>query len=179
VNSSHEPSQARPRTPRRHVAVTALAFLAAAAVTAFLVSGGLSSGDGSESARERPAAFVSRTVGQIISDDYATAWDTLYPPHQEVAPKDEYVACELQTPVGWKLRGVKVLRVATKMRRIPGESERVPVELVTLRLTIAQPDVQARDVFVHTFTAVESGERWTWILTPRKYELYRSDGCGV
>ena len=97
----------------------------------------------------------------------------------EVAPKDEYVACELQTPVGWKLRAAKVVRVASKLRRIPGESERIPVELVTLRLTIAQPSAQARNVFVHTFTAVADGDHWAWILTPSKYELYRSNGCGV
>ena len=166
-------------TSRSLIAASALAFVAAAAVTAYLVSTGLPEAGGSTSARERPATFVSRTVGQIISDDYATAWDTLYPRHQEVAPKDEYVACELRTPVGWKLRAAKVLRVASKLRRIPGESERIPVELVTLRLTIAQPSAQARNVFVHTFTAVADGDHWAWILTPSKYELYRSNGCGV
>jgi hypothetical protein len=51
--------------------------------------------------------------------------------------------------------------------------------LVTLRLTIAQPSVRMKNVFVHTFTAVAEGDHWSWILTPSKYELYRSNGCGV
>jgi hypothetical protein len=159
------------------VVASALAFIAAAAVTAYLVSAGLPEAGGSSAVRERPATFVSRTVGQIIGDDYETAWDTLYPVHKEVAPKDEYVACELRTPVGWKLRAAKVVRVASRLRRIPGESERVPVELVTLRLTIAQPSTRTKNVFVHTFTAVADGDHWAWILTPTKYELYRSNGC--
>ena len=161
------------------VAGSALAFVAAAAVTAFLVSSGLPATGGSTAPRERPTAFVSRTVAQIVGDDYATAWDTLYPKHKEVAPKDEYVACELQTPVGWQLGAAKVIRVATRLRRIPGESDRVPVQLVTLRLTITRPSPRMKSVFVHTFTAVADGDRWAWILTPSKYELYRSDGCGV
>jgi hypothetical protein len=177
--SAQEPSPERRTGSRFLVAGTALAFVAAAAVTAFLVSYGLPEAGGSTSARERPAAFVSRTVGQIISDDYATAWDALYPGHKAVAPKDEYVACELLTPVGWTLRAAQVVRLASKLRRIPGEPERVPVELVTLRLTIAQPSVRVKNVFVHTFTAVAEGDHWSWILTPSKYELYRSNGCGV
>jgi hypothetical protein len=177
--SPHEPSPERRRRSRFLVAATALAFVTGMAVTAFLVSSGLPEAGGSTSARERPATFVSRSVGQIISDDFATAWDALYPAHKAVAPKDEYVSCELRTRVGWKLRAAKVVRVASELRRIPGEAERVPVELVTLRLTIAQPSVRARNVFVHTFTAVADGDHWAWILTPGKYELYRSDGCDV
>jgi hypothetical protein len=164
---------------RSLVAGSALAFVAAAAVTALLVSSALPDAGESAPARERPAAFVSRTVAQIVSDDYATAWDALYSGHKEVAPKDEYVACELQTPVGWQLGAVNVLRVASRLRRIPGESDRIPVELVTLKLTITRSSPRTKSVFVHTFTAVADGDHWAWILTPSKYELYRSDGCGA
>jgi hypothetical protein len=164
---------------RSVVAASALAFVVAAAVTAFLISSGLPATGGPTSPRELPGAFVSRTVAQIVGDDYATAWDALYPGHKQVAPKDEYVACELRTPVGWQLGAAKILRVAERLRRIPGESDRVPVELVTLRLTITKPAPRQKSVFVHTFTAVADGDHWAWILTPSKYELYRSDGCGV
>jgi hypothetical protein len=164
---------------RAVLAASALAFVAAAAVAAYLMSSGLPATGASASPRERPGAFMSRTVAQIVSDDYATAWDALYPRHKEVAPKGEYVACELQTPVGWQVGAAKILRVAKQLRRIPGESDRVSVELVTLRLTITKPAPRQKSVFVHTFTAVADGDHWAWILTPSKYELYRSDGCGV
>lgn len=45
--------------------------------------------ESSASPTEKPDTFVSRVVSQIVSDDYATAWTTLYPPHQAVAGSDE------------------------------------------------------------------------------------------
>ena len=159
---------------RTRVALVAIAVASAAVVVggAWLVTGG-------QESREQPGAFVSRTVVQIVGDDYETAWDTLYAPHKKVAPKDEYVACERRTPVGMTLGGVRVVRVAQSLRHVPGKAGRIPVELVTLRLRLKDPSLGTEDAFTHTFTAVASGKGWAWILTPRKYELYRSDGCGV
>jgi hypothetical protein len=154
-----------------------VAVFAVAAGATVLLASIVSPGEPT-AARERPAAFVSRTVAQIVGDDYAAAWDTLYPAHQAVAPKDEYVACELKSPIGWKVGGVKVLRVASRVRHIAGESQSIPVELVTLRLTISNRAMGTKSAFTHTFTAVADGNRWAWILTPGKYELYRSDACG-
>lgn len=129
--------------------------------------------------RETPAHFLTRVVGRIVADDYELAWKSLYPAHQEVAPRSEYVDCELQTPIGLKLRSVDVLRVAERRRRIPGESVRVPVTSVTLRLVLFDASLQTTGIVTDAFTAVAVGNRWTWILTPSRYALYRSDGCGT
>ena len=126
---------------------------------------------------EAPATFVTRIVGLVVADDYARAWESLYPAHQSVAPRAEYTTCELRTPVGWTLSSATVVRVVEKLRRIPGEHGRVPVTLVTLRLGISNPSLRARGGFTHTFTAVTVGSRWTWILTPSRYGLYRTDSC--
>ena len=118
-------------------------------------------------------------MGQIISDDYATAWDALYPGSPGGCAEGRVRGVRASDARGVEARDRESPPVASKLRRIPGESERIPVELVTLRLTIAQPSVRVKSVFVHTFTAVAAGDRWSWILTPSKYELYRSNGCGV
>jgi hypothetical protein len=144
----------------------------AATVLAFHGFGGTSSVP-----TESPDAFVSRVIAQIVSDDYEHAWETLYPPHQAVAGSDEYVSCEMQSPVGWKLRSIAVVRVKDRTLRVPGDSEKSAAKAVTLRLRLS--NAGARDVFTHTFNAVAVGSHWTWILTPSRYELYRSDGCGV
>lgn len=159
---------------RSRVALVAVAIASAAVVVAgaWLITGG-------DEAHEQPGAFVSRAVAQIVSDDYETAWDTLYAPHKRVAPKAEYVACERRTPVGMTLGGVRVVRVAQSLRHVPGKAGRIPVELVTLRLRLKDPSLGTEDAFTHTFTVVAAGEGWAWILTPSKYELYRNDGCGV
>jgi hypothetical protein len=126
---------------------------------------------------EQPDAFVSRVVSQIVSDDYATAWTTLYPPHQAVADSDEYVACEMQSPVGWKLRSISVVRVKDRQLRVPGDAETSAAKAVTLRLRLS--NAGAKTVFTHTFNVVAVRSHWTWILTPSRYEQYRSDSCAT
>ena len=134
-------------------------------------------GGGAASPSESPSAFVSRVVSQIVSDDYAGAWQTLYPPHQAVAASDEYVSCEMQSPVGWKLRSISVVRVKDRTLRVPGDSDTSAAKAVTLRLRLS--NAGAKNAFTHTFNAVAVGSHWTWILTPSRYALYRSDSCAT
>ena len=157
---------------RSLIAVLAVVFIASlsATVLGVRVFGGSTAGP-----TEEPDAFVSRIVRQIVSDDYATAWTTLYPPHQAVAGSDEYVACEMQTPVGLKLRSISVVRVKDRQLRVPGDSKTSAAKAVTLRLNLANQG--EKTVFTHTFNTVAVGSHWTWILTPSRYELYRSDAC--
>ena len=159
---------------RSLIVVLAVVFAASAAAT---VLGVHALGGSSAGPTEEPDAFVSRIVSQIVSDDYATAWTTLYPPHQAVAGSDEYVACEMQTPVGLKLKSISVVRVKDRQLRVPGDSTTSAAKAVTLRLRLSNQGDRA--VFTHTFNTVAVGSHWTWILTPSRYELYRSDSCGA
>ena len=157
---------------RSVVAGLAVVFAASLAATVLAFS---AFDESSASPTEKPDTFVSRVVSQIVSDDYATAWTTLYPPHQAVAGSDEYVACEMQSPVGWKLRSISVVRVKDRRLRVPGDAKTSAAKAVTLRLGLS--NAGARSVFTHTFNAVAVGSHWTWILTPSRYEQYRSDSC--
>ena len=159
---------------RSLIAVLAVVFAASVAAT---VLGVHAFGGSTAGPTEEPDAFVSRIVTQIVSDDYATAWTTLYPPHQAVAGSDEYVACEMQTPVGLKLRSISVVTVKDRQLRVPGDSKTSAAKAVTLRLRLSNQG--ERTVFTHTFNTVAVGSHWTWILTPSRYELYRSDSCGA
>jgi hypothetical protein len=152
----------------------ALAFVAAGVVAAALVT--LSRRDAVP--RDDPAAFVTRIVTLVVADDYGVAWGSLYPPHQLVAPRREYVDCELRSPVGASLRSIDVLRVADRSLRIPGQSTLVDAKAVTLRVHIENTALRTHDAFRHTFNAVPVGSHWAWILTPSRYELYRADACG-
>jgi hypothetical protein len=156
------------------IAVFAIVFVASAGATVlgYHVLVGSSTGPS-----ESPDVFVSRVVSQIVSDDYEHAWETLYPPHQRIAGSDEYVSCEMRSPVGWKLRSISVVRVQDRTLRVPGDSDTSAAKAVTLRLRLSHAG--AKDAFTHTFNAVAVGSHWTWILTPSRYELYRSDSCGA
>ena len=160
----------------RLLAVGIAAAFAVSLATTALVLGRL---DGDPAPSENPGDFVSHVVQQIVSDDYADAWKTLYPHHQAVAASDEYVSCEMLTPVGWKLRSVSVVRVRDRTLRVPGDDATSHVKAVTLRLRLSNAALGAKDVFTHTFNTVAVGSHWTWILTPSRYELYRDNACGA
>ena len=155
-----------------------LGFVTAAAVTVIALSAALPA-SGARAPQEDPARFLTRIIGLVVTDNYASAWPTLHPAHQDVAPRDEYVSCEQLSPVGWKLRSAAVVRVAKRLGAVPGATEPVPVTAVTLRLRIENTRLKTEGVFTHTFTAVVVGSRWTWILTPTRYKLYRDDVCGT
>jgi hypothetical protein len=160
------------------IAASIAAFLAAAAASALLLITAFPASGDAGPPRSDPATFAIGVVGRVVSDDYTSVWGSLYPPHQDVAPRAEYVTCELQTPVGWTLRSAQVLHVVKRTRRIPGETTPRPVTLVTLRLLILNRALHTKGAFTHTFSAVADGSRWTWILTPSRYRLYRDDACG-
>ena len=68
---------------------------------------------GSAVAAPTPGAgrFMTEIVRQKIDGEYAQAWESLYPAHQRVAPRDAYVACESLVPSTGSLVGVRAMRV--------------------------------------------------------------------
>ena len=162
---------------RSVIAGSIIAFVAAALAAAWILSAVLPAQGHAAAPHGNPAAFVSKVVRLIVADDYDSAWISLYPAHQQVATRSEYVACEQKSPVGSTLRSIDVVRVADRLVHIPGEPQRVRVKAVTLRITLADT-LGTRNAFSHTFNVVPAGSQWAWILTPSRYELYRTDGCG-
>ena len=161
---------------RVFVTVLVIAFALAAVATALVLRSTQARGT---SPSEDAGTFVTRIVGFIAADRYARAWPSLNPAHQSVAQRGEYISCERRTPVGSTLRSAAVLRTAKRLRHVPGVAGRTPVTAVTLRLVIRDRVLGTKRTFVHTFNAVADGSRWTWILTPSRYQLYRTDACFV
>jgi hypothetical protein len=156
------------------LAFSVVAFVAAA-VTAALLAARLPHGEAGPS--DDPGRFVSRIVTLVLADDYESAWASLYPAHQKVAPRGEYVACELRTPVGASLRSIDIVRIADRSLHVPGEQGRIAVKAVTLRITLENEALRENEVFSHTFNAVAVDSHWAWILTPDRFQLYRENGC--
>ena len=164
---------------RRIIVGSLIAFGAAAGAVVLLLSlGAPGVGGGNSDSRDDPAIFVSQIVGLIVEDDYAAAWDSLNPAHKEIAPRREYVECELSTPIGSSLKSVDVIRAAERLLRIPA-GLRASATAVTLRIEIENAALGTSETFKQTFNAVPDGSDWTWILTPSRYALYRDDACGA
>ena len=164
---------------RRVIIGSLIAVVAVAVGAALLLSRALPAGSHASGPRDDPAAFVSRIVRLVVADDYAAAWLSLNPAHKQVAPKQEYVACERSSPVRSRVKSIQVLRVVDRDLRIPGASRSVKVKAVTLHIEVRNSVLETTETFKHTFNAVPDGSDWTWVLTPGRYALYRDNACGT
>ena len=119
-----------------------------------------------------PAPFVKRLVAQMVRDDYAHAWLTLHPAHKAVAARWEYLYCELKSPIPGQIESLDVVRVVDEPFHVAGVG-RVWGRSVTFRVVL-----RGLGPIVHTSHVVPVHGSWRWILTPERYELYRTNACG-
>ena len=117
-------------------------------------------------------AFVERLVVQMVRDDYAHAWLTLHPAHKAVAARWEYLYCELKSPIPGEIQSLDVVRVVDGPFFVSGVG-RVQGKSVTFRVVL-----RGLGPITHTSHVVAVHGSWRWILTPDRYGLYRTDGCG-
>jgi hypothetical protein len=123
------------------------------------------------------AAFIKTVVRQIASNDYEHAWLSLHPVQQQLVPQEEYVRCELQSPVAGRLVWIKTVRVTNARFTVGGLKGRVAGKAVTLRLKLVDDQTGASVVLTHTAHAVPVAGRWRWILPPERIGLYSSSAC--
>jgi hypothetical protein len=163
-----------PGMPRRAaIALAAFWMLATAGITA-------------AHAAQQTTVFPSlRTAGSFMLDDiryktdgkWGLAWQTLYPAHKFVASRSEYVSCEESTPWAAPVTQFDLVGTRRASFRIPGGGI-VDGAAVAVRLTFRMAGSRDPMSFVHTFHLVPVNGRWTWLLSPQRYALYRHDGCG-
>jgi hypothetical protein len=123
------------------------------------------------------AAFIKTVVRQIVTNDYEHAWLSLHPAQQQLVPQDDYVRCELQTPVSGRLAWIKTVRVRDARFAVGGLRGLVRGKAVTLRIKLIDDDSGASVVVTHTAHAVAVAGRWRWILPPERIGLYSSSAC--
>ena len=157
-----------------------LAFggLIAVLITSALAAcaGGSSTPSGPEP-RQDPGLYMAAVVREKILGDYALAWESLYPAHKRVAPRREYVSCESKAPFPGLLERIRVVKVADEPVRVAGVRRKLPSKAVTVRVIARNPFLDRPAVVDHTFHAIAVAGRWTWILTPQRFEDYRAGYC--
>ncbi len=164
---------------RRRVLLALLLLVVAGAVAAGALVIGSRGGGSSRSAQptDDPVVFLKGVLGQIVRNDYAGAWVKLHPAQQRIVSQRDYVRCELQTKIVGHLESLTVVRAFDDLVLVAGgETRPVPSKVVTFRLRLAEPGLGSVDV-THSVHAVAVKGRWTWILTPHRYSLYRAGGC--
>ena len=119
--------------------------------------------------------FLATVVKLLFANRYASAWASLNPAHQAVAPRAEYVACEQQSPIRLHLVSLKVLAVRHERVRLVSHGRRTDSVAVAFDALLSKKGSRY-PVLLHLH-AVSAGSQWTWILPRARYALYRSNGC--
>jgi hypothetical protein len=157
--------------PRRLLGVLAVFVAVAVGLAVWLLAGGDST---NAQPKEDPVAFLDGIVRGIVANDYGRVWQSLHPAQQRVAKRDAYIACEHRTQIAARLDWIKPLRAVNQQISVAGDGGGpVQSKAVTFELKL----VGEQQPFPVTVHAIAVDGRWRWILTPRRFETYRSGAC--
>ena len=161
---------------RTRVAITVTAL---AAGSAFFVAtpGAIATDLRTSSAGEQVGKFMATIAREKLARQFDVAWETLYPPHQLVATREAYVACESLIPWSGTVAAVHIVRVFPERIRIAGAPRKVPTEAVSMRITVVAASLPIPVVIERTFHAIRVRAHWTWILSPEQYANYSARTC--
>jgi hypothetical protein len=121
--------------------------------------------------------FFLTVLEQKISGDWAAAWQSLYPPHRRIAPRDAFIRCETATPFPAPLESIHVVRVHAVQFRVLGEPSPKWSAAVTVAVELRWYGPRDPITSTHTFHLVPVDGRWTWLLSPDRYRLYKQHAC--
>ena len=86
---------------------------------------------------ESAVVFLESVITAIAANDYAQAWQSLHPVHQAAATEEEYVACEMLSPIPGTLESLVPIRVRHRPVTVAGLPGTVRGVAVTFRLRLA------------------------------------------
>jgi hypothetical protein len=124
-----------------------------------------------------PVVFLRGIVSHIADNDYAGVWPSLHPAQQRVATRTVYVNCEALTPIPGHLDWIRLVRSRNEQINVPGDRGIVPSKAVTFRLKLSEPVLDESVIVTQTVHAVAVEGRWRWILSPKRFGIYRSRSC--
>jgi hypothetical protein len=123
------------------------------------------------------ATFFLSELREKTRGNWSAAWRTLYPLHQDVASRMEFVTCERLLPFSAPLQALHVVGIRKVLVRVPGSSRRVRGVAVNVHVELSWYGPRDPIVFHHTFHLVPMHGHWTWLLSPSRYRLYHDRGC--
>jgi len=124
------------------------------------------------------ARFFLESLRQKLRGDWGRAWQSLYPLHQRIAPREVFIRCEARTPFPAPLESLHVVDVRAAPVHVPGLRRTVPGIAIGVEVALRWYGPRDPIVFRHTFHLVPVHGRWAWLLSPSRYRLYASGECG-
>ena len=123
--------------------------------------------------------FLLETIEEKVHGEWGKAWTSLYPFHKRIAPRGTYVRCETRTPFPAPLESLRVAELRRATVRVPGLPRTVAGVALTVVVKLRWYGPRDPIVFRHTFHLVPVRGRWTWLLSPSRFWLYKRHGCGA
>ena len=118
-----------------------------------------------------PAGLAQvRFLDELYNGQLDSAYETLHPAYQRLAPRKRFIACTRTAALGG-LDSIEIVDVYDDPVDIPG-SGRVPAKAVRVRLTSS--DGEATTFVNHE---VKVGSRWRWVLNAAGARAYRAGRC--
>jgi hypothetical protein len=101
----------------------------------------------------------------------------LYPYHQRVAIRSDFVYCESTSPFPAQLRSFQVVSTRRSLVHVPGLRRLVPGATVTVRVELSWYGPRDPITFTHAFHLVPANGHWTWLLSPERFAIYAHASC--
>jgi hypothetical protein len=176
LDRQYDTRTAGPLFKARNLLVVLAAVVAVSAGLAVWLTGLGSSGKATVQPADDPVVFLRGIVRGIAGNDYEAIWPSLHPAQQCVATRGLYVRCEQRDPVVGRLDGITVIRALDQRIAVAGAAGNVvDSKAVTFRLKLTEATGRTSGVVTVHAVAVEG--HWRWILTPSRFEVYRSGVC--
>lgn len=125
------------------------------------------------------ARFLLGSIEDKVDGDWGRAWQSLYPLHRRMAPRDAFIRCESATPFPARMESLHVVDVRAAAVRVPGLRHDVPGVAIEVKVELAWYGPRDPIVFRHTFHLIPVRGRWTWLLSPSRYRLYVRGACST
>lgn len=125
------------------------------------------------------AGFLLGSIEDKVDGDWARAWESLYPLHRRIAPRDAFIRCESATPFPARMESLHVVDVSAAAVRVPGLRHDVPGVAIEVKVELAWYGPRDPIVFRHTFHLIPVRGGWTWLLSPSRYRLYERGACST
>jgi len=171
----HDPTTASPSKQQWALGVAAVAIATAVGVGLAVWAGGRH--DEATQPVGDPVVFLRGIVTRIADNDYDRIWPSLHPAQRRVATRTVYVNCEALTPIPGHLDWIRLVRSKDEQINVRGDRGIVPSKAVTFRLKLSEPVLDESVIVTQTVHAVAVDGRWRWILSPKRFGIYRSRSC--
>jgi hypothetical protein len=132
-----------------------------------------------DAAEPGPSQLSIVATNAVFKGEFRVAWSLLHPRHRAAAPIARFTSCHAaELHAMGKLRIVKVEAATTEQGTATFPPlGKVPVAVVSVRITYSAPGVTGTQVGVNTAYWTRLKGKWYGLLSPASYRAFKAGAC--